>query len=78
MSDHKMTVEVPVHVTIEFDNPLQVDQNTDPTGIPEMHRMVDHAEPTDEFRETVTELLESESVSVNKVYAANGYTLTTD
>lgn len=75
-----MTVEVPVHLTIEFDDPLQVDEDTDPVGmgVKDAHRMVRHKEPTDEFKRAVSNMLESETVSVNEVYAASGWTVTTD
>ena len=72
---YTMTVEVPVHLTIEFDEPLQVDEDTDPVGIgvTDAHRIIESGEPTEEFKQAVKDELRSDRVSVNRVYAASGW-----
>lgn len=74
-SSHTTTVEVPIHVCIEFDDVLQVDKDTDVSGLPGLYRMLGTKEPTDEFKQAVREQIESERVTVNRVYAANGWSV---
>jgi len=73
-----MTVEVPVHVSIEFDEPLQVDKDTEALGGEATHRLVDSGIPTDQFKQAVRAKLRQDGVSVEKVYAATCWNLSTN
>lgn len=70
----KMTVEVPVHVKIEFDEPMPInrDENAELDHMTAID-IVEKKVPTEEFEQAVRDELESDTVSVKDVFAANSY-----
>lgn len=74
IEDTKMTIKVPVVVSIELDHYIQPDRREDVRGVGgDEHELVEIGHPSDELKATVRNILSSDRVTVTDVCAPNSY-----